>query len=107
MLLLKLLFEKKNIEHLKQGLFEVHLYSWEDIVDLIFENKATYDYYLNSQTFKKNQSVNVTFKNGETEMTVYPKFLQKIRVARIKYEEMEKQAKELMPDWIEKMVQNH
>ncbi|WJJ96397.1 hypothetical protein [Algibacter luteus] len=98
---------KKNIEHLKQGIFEVHLYSWEDIVDLIFENKTTYDYYLNSQTFKKSQSVNVTFKNGETEMTVNPKFLQKIRVARTKYEQMEQQAKELMPDWIEKMVDKH
>jgi len=98
---------KKNIEHLKQGLFEVHLYSWEDIVDLIFENKVTYDYYLNSQTFKKSQSVNVTFKNGETQMTVYPKFLQKIRVAKTRYEEMEKQAKELMPDWITKMADSH
>ncbi|WP_111309788.1 restriction endonuclease [Confluentibacter sediminis] len=98
---------KKNIEHLKQGIFEVHLYSWEDIVDLIFENKTTYDYYLNSQTFKKSQSVNVTFKNGETEMTVNPKFLQKIRVARTKYEEMEQQAKELMPDWIIKMADSH
>tara|TARA_R110002033_G_scaffold129417_1_gene170177 strand:- start:2399 stop:3562 length:1164 start_codon:yes stop_codon:yes gene_type:complete len=98
---------KKNIEHLKKGIFEVHLYSWEDIVDLIFENKTTYDYYLNSQTFKKSQSVNVTFKNGETEMTVNPKFLQKIRVARTKYEEMEQQAKELMPDWITKIADSH
>jgi hypothetical protein len=75
------IIRKKNIEHIKEGLFEVHLYSWEDIVDLIFENKATYDFYLNSQTFKKNQSVKITFENGETEMTVHPKYLQTIRVA--------------------------
>jgi len=30
---------KKNIENIKNGLFDVHLFSWEDIVDLIDENK--------------------------------------------------------------------
>lgn len=101
------LIRKKNIEHIKNGLFEVHLYSWEDIVDLIFENKAAYDYYLNSQTFKKNFSVKVTFENGETEMTVCPKFLQKIRMSRTRYEELERQAKKFMPDIIKKMVDSH
>lgn len=37
------LIRKKNIEHINSGLFEVHIYSWEDIVDLIHENKSTYD----------------------------------------------------------------
>lgn len=101
------IFRKKNIEHIKNGLFEVHIYSWEDIVDLIFENKVTYDYYLNSKTFKKSQSVNVTFKNGQTVMTVHPKFLQKNRIARAKYEEIEKQAKESMPSIIRKIVDSH
>ncbi|WZL90330.1 hypothetical protein VS868_06140 [Salinimicrobium sp. 3283s] len=98
---------KKNIEHIDQGLFETHLYSWEDIVDLIFENRSTYDYYLNSHTFKKNQSVEVTFESGKTEMRVQPKFIKKIRIAQSKYDELEKQAKDLIPDWIDKMVNKH
>lgn len=98
---------KKNIEHIDQGLFEIHLYSWEDIVDLIFENRSTYDYYLNSHTFKKNQSVEVTFESGKTEMRVQPKFIKKIRIAQSKYDELEKQAKDLIPDWIDKMVNKH
>ena len=83
------------------------LYSWEDIIDLIFENKATYDYYLKRQTFKKNYSVKVTFKNEETEMTACPKFLQKVRMSRTLYEELERQVKGFMPNIIRKMLDSH
>ena len=34
---------EKNIEHLGNGLFEVHLFCWEDIVDLIDENRQTHN----------------------------------------------------------------
>lgn len=96
---------KKNLEHIEKGIFEVHLYSWEDIVDLIEENRSTYDYYLNSNSFKTNQSVKVTFKNGETEMTVTPKFQKIIRVGKTKREKLEKLAAENMTDWITKFQQ--
>lgn len=67
----------KNLEHSTLNLFEVHLFCWEDIVDLINENKQTYDYYLGSINFKTESSVEVTFQNGETVLTVNPKFIQK------------------------------
>lgn len=102
---------KKNLEHIKQGIFEVYLYFWEDIVDFIEENKGTYDYYLNSNSFKTNQSVQVTFKNGETEMTVYPKFTQKSRISKTRYEELEKEAAKYIPkiftDFQEDLWNNH
>lgn len=45
--------------------------------------------------------------NGETEMVVQPKFVQKIRISRTRYEEQEQQAKKLMPpifpNWEEKI----
>ncbi len=69
---------EKNLENRKLELFEVHLFSWEDIVDLIFENKATYDYYVKSINFKNNFSVTVTFQNNEKEIKVKPKFLREI-----------------------------
>ena len=64
----------KNIEHIKAGLFQIHLFSWETIVDLIDENKQTHDWYIKSQNFKSNKSVKLTFENNQTELTIEPKF---------------------------------
>jgi len=68
----------KNTEHKKNKLFEIHLFSWEDIVDLIEENRETYDYYVNSINFKSLNSVAVTFHDNTTELTIAPKFRKKI-----------------------------
>ncbi|MGB1295418.1 MAG: hypothetical protein ACPG6V_08035 [Flavobacteriales bacterium] len=75
----------KNIEHVENGLFEVHLYSWEDIVDLIDENRSTHDWYLKSQNFKTNQSCQLTFHDNTDEITIkvpfqknYTEYKQKI-----------------------------
>ena len=70
----------KNIEHKENKLFEVHLFSWEDIVDLIEENPETYDYYVNSINFKSSHSVAVTFSDDTTELTIVPKFRRRIPV---------------------------
>jgi hypothetical protein len=64
----------KNLENIKTGLFEIHIFSWDDIVERIDENKQTHDYYVNSQNYKSKQSVVVTFQNGETELVVIPQF---------------------------------
>lgn len=56
---------KINIEHINDGLFEVHLFSWEDIVDLIEENPITYNYYVNSKNFRADYSVLISFNNDE------------------------------------------
>lgn len=68
----------KNIEHKKIGLFEIHIFSWEDIVDLIFENQETYNYYVNSLNFKTKKSVNLTFHDDTKEITIVSKFKRKI-----------------------------
>ncbi|RZK42683.1 MAG: hypothetical protein EOO90_06490 [Pedobacter sp.] len=66
----------KNLEHLENDLFEVHLFCWEDIVDLIDENPETYRFYIESQNFRDSKSVDVVFHNGEHEVTLKPKFKQ-------------------------------
>lgn len=48
-----------HVKHLEQGMFEVHLFSWEDIVDLIDENKVVHDWYVHSQQYRRNQEVSV------------------------------------------------
>jgi hypothetical protein len=67
---------KKNIEHKKNSLFEVHIFFWETIVDLINENKRTSEYYLKSQNYKSNHDVSVTFSDGQTTIVCKPKFKQ-------------------------------
>ena len=47
----------KDIESRKNGNFSVVLYSWEDIVDLIEENKNTYDWYVNEVKHISNNSL--------------------------------------------------
>lgn len=64
----------KNIEHIKTEKFEVHLFSWETIVDLIDENKQTHDWYIKSQNFKSKKSVRLSFENNEKELIIEPKF---------------------------------
>lgn len=76
----------KNLEHRKAGLFEVHLYSWEDIVDLIDRTKHTKDWYLKGQGYKTNHSVAITFEDGSTETTLSPKFCKKRTNYRMKDE---------------------
>lgn len=65
---------KKNIDNKAKRLFEVHIFSWEDIVDLIDENKQTHDWYVKSQNFKTTRRVSVTFQDNLTELTLTPKF---------------------------------
>lgn len=69
---------EKNIEHKQSDLFEVHLFCWEDIVDLIDQTRDTKAWYLNSQDYKSNKSAIVTFQDGSTEMTSEPLFMQKV-----------------------------
>ncbi len=67
-----------NIRHINNGQFEVHLFCWEDIVDLIEENPVTYNYYVNSQNFISNYNVLVTFENDETSIDRHVIFNKKI-----------------------------
>ncbi len=55
---------KINIENINNGFFEVHIFAWEDIVELIDENKKTYDWYLKNQKYitTKNISISSTLR---------------------------------------------
>ncbi|WP_286911888.1 hypothetical protein [Flavobacterium sp. UBA4197] len=64
----------KNLENKNAGSFEIHIFSWEDMVDLIDENRHTHDWYLKSQNFKTSKSVSVTFHDSTKELTVVPQF---------------------------------
>src|ERR1041384_5801548 len=65
---------EKNLEHKKQGIFGVEIFSWEDIVDLIDENKRTHDWYVKSENYRTNKKISVTFEEGSTNIICAPKF---------------------------------
>lgn len=53
----------KNRESQKKGSFSIELYSWEDIADLIEENKNTYDWYVSGNLHKTNNNVTMSINN--------------------------------------------
>lgn len=71
----------KNSENIQNGLFEIDVFSWEDIVDLISENKTTKDWYVHNIQYKFSSEVSVTFENNET-YEVHPVYVKEI----VKYE---------------------
>lgn len=64
---------QKDINNRKLGLFEIHLFCWEDIVDLIEENKKTHDWYVKNINFKTQYSVSVKFQDGSENLIFTPK----------------------------------
>ena len=64
----------QNLKNKAAGSFEIHIFSWEDIVDMIDENRHTHDWYLKSQNFKTSKSVAITFHDSTTELIAVPQF---------------------------------
>ena len=64
---------EKDIESRTHGLFEVHLACWEDIVDLLEDNRNTFNWYINNCHYKDNTDVDITFK-GQHEITICPEY---------------------------------
>lgn len=64
----------KDQENSVNGGFEIELYSWDDIVDLILENKGAYDWYVHNVQFERGFKVRFTMNNG-TELEVRPHFV--------------------------------
>lgn len=85
----------KNVENRKNGRFSIDLFSWEDIADLIEENKNTYDWYVNGLLHKNTRQLEVIV-NGKTDMiTVEPEFLKTITVNKHVKREVKKVTEKL------------
>jgi len=65
----------RDEESRSKGSFEILLFCWEDIVDLIEENRNTYNFYLNNNNFKENHQIKVYFENSKLETTVEPTYI--------------------------------
>jgi hypothetical protein len=75
---------KKNIEHIKDGKFEVCVSSWEDIVDLMEEHRNTYKWYLNNCQYKDTSDVKILFSNGSNICGIHPQYIKTIKKTVLK-----------------------
>src|ERR1051326_4637898 len=55
----------KNVEHIENNLFEIHLFCWEDIAYLIEQNKRANDWYIRKINFAANFKISVLLDNDE------------------------------------------
>lgn len=74
----------KDIESRQKGAFEILLYSWEDIVDLIEDNRETFNYYVYQQQYIDNYNFKVYLNNFKNEIIIEPTCLRTIRRYKIK-----------------------
>ncbi|MDJ1483481.1 hypothetical protein QNI16_23485 [Cytophagaceae bacterium YF14B1] len=68
----------KDQESSKNGRFEIVLYCWQDLVDLIEENRDTFNWYVNNIQFKDQFDVSITIDTGHDNGAIRPKFLKTI-----------------------------
>lgn len=72
--------------------FEILLYCWEDIADLIEENRNTYAWYVNDKMHKTKFNFQVLFNEFEESITLQPTLAKKIT----KYEYIEKTTEQII-----------
>lgn len=69
----------KDLESRKNSGFKILLFCWEDIADLIEENRETFNWYVNENNFREKFDVSVTFENGDKEIDIISKFQRTIK----------------------------
>lgn len=80
---------EKNLKNVENDLFEVHIFFWEDIVNLIDLNQRTHDYYVNNNNYKNNYKAQLTFSNGEIENVGMVNFVQNVTIYKLMQKENE------------------
>src|SRR5690606_14508318 len=65
---------KKDLESRKAGGFEILIFCWEDIADLIEINKDTFNYYVSENQFKSKHDLSISFSNSSDRLTVKPRY---------------------------------
>lgn len=66
---------EKDIESRNTKGFEIILFCWEDIVDLIEEDRQTLNWYLGINNYREKYNFDIAFENGTNQTIAYPKFL--------------------------------
>lgn len=80
----------KDIESRENGNFEILLFCWEDIADLIDENLDTYNFWVANKLHKTKFDFEVYLNEFENELVIKPKCIRKIKRYVLKEPEVEK-----------------
>lgn len=78
----------KDLESRKNGKFEILLFCWEDIADLIDDNQDTYNFWVGNKQHKTKFDFEVSLNDFQTEYVIKPKCIRTIKKYRIR--ELEK-----------------
>ena len=78
---------KKNLESISKGGFEIDIFAWEDIVDLIEAHRNTYNWFLNNCSYKDVSDVEV-FIGGKKEYTISPEYFRITKEYHLKPQEL-------------------
>lgn len=78
---------KKNLESISKGEFEIDIFAWEDIVDLIEAHRNTYNWFLNNCSYKDVSDVEV-FIGGKKEYTISPEYFRITKEYHLKAQEL-------------------
>jgi hypothetical protein len=76
----------KDIESSSNNSFEIVLYSWQDIADLIEENRDTFNWYVNEFQFKEQFDIEIEFHTKKDNNILSPKFLKTITEFKLETE---------------------
>ena len=78
---------KKNLESISKGEFEIDIFAWEDIVDLIEAHRNTYNWFLNNCSYKDVSDVEV-FIGRKKEYTISPEYFRITKEYHLKTQEL-------------------
>jgi hypothetical protein len=80
----------KDLESRKSGKFEILLFCWEDIADLIDDNQDTYNFWVGNKQHKTKYDFEVYLNDFKAEYIIKPKCIRTIKKYKIKEPEVEK-----------------
>lgn len=75
---------EKDLESRQKGEFEILLFCWEDIADLIDENQDTYNFWVANKLHKSKFEFEVYLNDFLPEFTISPKCIRTIKRYRVK-----------------------
>lgn len=68
----------KNLEHKRLGLFDVCLFSWEDVVDKLIDYEQVYKWYMTNSHYATGHSLTVSFEGEKKEYIIHPTYKKQI-----------------------------
>lgn len=74
----------RDLESRNSGGFEILIYCWDDIADLIEMNRNTFNYFVLQNQFKSSYEIEISFSDGSNEFAVHPKFKKKVKVYKLR-----------------------